>query len=137
MQKVNLLLILLSASHFGFSQQPYKTTYEQPKEFKDGLQTGNVKESGLDTALLGQMMRKIVDGSYSNVHSVLIIKDGKLVFEEYFYEYNKDSLHELRSATKSFVSALTGIAIDKGAIKSIKERVLSYFPEYTFENSSD
>jgi len=241
MQKVNLLLILLSASHFGFSQQPYKTTYEQlkeyeglyeysnqttlkiaaspkdtslyaiineskyrlipsdtdlflnmskekvrffrnksnaiagyhynkdtfqlltknvffphsiwyprlisskdfkytyqqPKDFKDGLQTGNVKESGLDTALLGQMMQKIVDGSYSNVHSVLIIKDGKLVFEEYFYEYNKDSLHELRSATKSFVSALTGIAIDKGAIKNKEETVLSFFPEYRFNNISD
>lgn len=83
------------------------------------------------------MMQKIVEGKYPNVHSILIIKDGKLVFEEYFYEHNKNKLHELRSATKSFISALTGIAIDKGFIKSKNEIVLSYFPEYTFENNSD
>lgn len=111
--------------------------YQQPKDLEDGLQTGNIQKSGLDTALLAEMMRKIVDGIYPNVHSVLIIKDGKLVFEEYFYEYNQDSLHELRSATKSFISALTGIAIEQNLIKGKNETVLSYFPEYTFSNNSD
>ena len=90
----------------------------------------------MDTALLAEMVRKIVDRTYPLVHSVLIIKDGKLLFEEYFYEYTKDTLQELRSATKSFISALTGIAIDKGYIKSVHETVVSYFPEYTFENNS-
>ena len=111
-------------------------TYEIPKDDQDGLKIGNIQKSGLDTALLSQMMREIIDGTYPNVHSVLIIKDGKLVFEEYFYEYNKDSLQELRSASKSFVSALTGIAIEKGFIKSKNETVLSYFPEYDFKNNS-
>ena len=118
------------------SAKGFKYRYEKPQNLKDGLTIGNVENSGLDTALLTKMMQKIVDRTYPNVHSVLIIKDGKLVFEEYFYEYTRDTLQELRSATKSFVSALTGIAIDKGYIKSIKERVLSYFPEYTFENKS-
>jgi CubicO group peptidase (beta-lactamase class C family) len=111
--------------------------YQEPKEYKDGLKIGNIQKSGLDTALLSQMMRKIIDGTYPNIHSVLILKDGKLVFEEYFYEYNKDSLQELRSASKSFVSALTGIAIEKGFIKSKNETVLSYFPEYDFRNNSE
>ena len=119
------------------SAKGFKYTYQKPEDLKDGLTIGNVEKSGLDTALLAEMIRKIVDRTYPNVHSVLIIKDGKLLFEEYFYEYNKDTLQELRSATKSFISALTGIAIDKGYIKSINERVLSYFPEYTFENNSD
>jgi len=118
------------------SAKRYQYTYEKPKDLKDGLRIGTVEQSGLDTALLAEMMRKIVDRTYRDVHSVLIIKDVKLVFEEYFYEYTQDTLQELRSATKSFVSALTGIAIDKGTIKSIHERVLSYFPEYTFENDS-
>ncbi len=109
----------------------------KPKDLKDGLQIGTIEKSGLDTALLTEMMRKITDGTYQNVHSVIIIKDGKLVFEEYFYEYNIDSLQELRSATKSFVSALTGIAIEKGAIKSKNEKVLPFFPEYTFDHMSD
>ena len=117
------------------SAEDFKYTYEKPEDLKDGLVIGSVEKSGLDTALLAEMIRKIVDRTYPNVHSVLIIKDRKLLFEEYFYEYSKDTLQELRSATKSFYSALTGIAIDKGYIKSISEKVLSYFPEYTFGNN--
>lgn len=115
----------------------YKYVYQQPKKDLDGLVTGTLDNTGLDKALLSEMMQKIVDGTYANVHSVLIIKDGKLVFEEYFYDNNKAKLHELRSATKSFVSALTGIAIDKGFIKDKAETVLSYFPDYTFKNLTD
>jgi CubicO group peptidase (beta-lactamase class C family) len=115
----------------------FSYTYHEPQDLSDGLQTGNAEQSGLDTALLDEMVRKIAAGDYPNVHSILIIKDGKLVFEEYFYEYTKDSLQELRSATKSFVSALTGIAINKGFIKSVQDKVLPYFPEYTLSNMSD
>lgn len=115
----------------------FKYVYVQPKQDTDGLPTGNLDYTGLDKSLLNEMMQKIVDGSFPNVHSVLIIKDGKLVFEEYFYEYNKAKLHELRSATKSFVSALTGIAIDKGYIENKEVTVLSYFPEYTFKNLTE
>lgn len=119
------------------NSKDFKYVYQQPKKDLDGLTTGTLDNTGLDKALLNEMMQKIVDGAYPNVHSVLIIKDGKLVFEEYFYEYNKTKLHELRSATKSFISALTGIAIDKGLIKSKDETVLSFFPEYTFKNLTD
>ncbi|MFZ4456186.1 MAG: serine hydrolase domain-containing protein [Bacteroidales bacterium] len=112
-------------------------SYQQPKNDNDGLKTCSLDNSGLDKELLNEMVRKIVDGTYPNVHSVLIIKDGKLVFEEYFYEHTKNKLHELRSATKSFISALTGIAIEKGYIKSKNEKVLPYFPEYTFKNNLD
>lgn len=119
------------------NSKDFKYSYQPPKKDLDGLLTGTLDNTGLDKALLNEMMQKIVDGTYANVHSVLIIKDGKLVFEEYFYEYNKTKLHEMRSATKSIISALTGIAIDKGYIKSKTESVLSYFPEYTFKNLTD
>ena len=115
----------------------YKYVYSIPKEYKDGLQTASLEKSGLDKALLTTMVDKIVSGDYANVHSVLILKDDKLVFEEYFYQYTKDSLHELRSASKSFISALTGIAIDKCVIKSINENVVPYFPEYDIANRSE
>lgn len=115
----------------------FKYKYNGPKAYKDGLEVGSIEKSDLSKELLAEMTKKIVDGTYPNVHSVLIIKDGKLVFEEYFYEYKKDTLQELRSATKSFFSALTGIAIEKGLIKSKDEKVLSYFPEYNFNNNSD
>src|SRR5665647_76327 len=111
--------------------------YKIPENLNDGLAVGDINKTVLDTSLLREMMQKIINGTYPNVHSVLIIKDGRLAFEQYFYQYTKDSVQEMRSATKSFFSALTGIAIDKGFIKSKNETVLSYFPEYTLNNMSD
>ncbi|HLY70170.1 MAG TPA: serine hydrolase [Puia sp.] len=111
--------------------------YKIPGAINDGLAVGDINRTALDTALLSEMMEKIINGTYPNVHSVLIIKDGRLVFEQYFYEYTKDSLQELRSASKSIYSAVTGIAIDKGFIKSKNEKVLSFFPEYSLHNMSD
>lgn len=112
-------------------------TYQQPESIRDGLPTGGLKNTGLDESLLTELMNKVIAGRYPNVHSILIIKDGKLVFEEYFYEHNRSKLHELRSASKSFVSALTGIAIDQGFIKSKEEKVLGFFPEYALANNSN
>ncbi len=110
--------------------------YKEPLKRRDGIETGHISRTALDTSLLREMMHKIVDGTYPDVHSVLILLDGRLVFEEYFYEYNENTLHQLRSASKSFVSALTGIAIEKGHIKSKDETVVSYFPEYSLQNNS-
>jgi CubicO group peptidase (beta-lactamase class C family) len=109
--------------------------YHEPKKLDDGLATSTTEQSGLSKELLNAMMKKIIAGDYPNVHSILIIKDNKLVFEEYFYEYTRDSIQELRSATKSFVSALAGIAIDKGLINKT-DKVLSFFPEYDLKNMS-
>lgn len=110
--------------------------YREPEKRNDGVPTGDITKTPLNTSLLSQMMHEIVNGTYKDVHSVLIIKDGKLVFEEYFYEYDENTLHQLRSASKSFVSALTGIAIEKGLIKSKDEKVLPYFTEYSLKNDS-
>lgn len=110
--------------------------YKIPDDLNDGLIVGDINKTVLDTSLLRQMMQKIINGIYPNVHSVLIIKDGKLVFEQYFYQYTKDSVQELRSASKSIYSAIAGIAIDKGFINR-NETVLSFFPEYTLKNMSD
>lgn len=114
-----------------------KYNYKSPKQLRDGLQTGNLQETELDPMALTQMVDKIADGTLPNVHSVLIIKNNKLVFEEYFYEYDVNTLHQIRSATKSFVSALIGIAIGKGIIKSKDEPVVSFFPEYQLSNLTE
>lgn len=104
--------------------------YEPPKNIPDGIFTGSLQGTGLDSTALVEMVGKIADGTLPNVHSVLILKDGKLVFEEYFYEYGMDTQQQIRSATKSFVSTLIGIAIEKGLIKNIQQPVLSFFPSY-------
>ncbi len=110
--------------------------YKKPGQLNDGLATAALTGTGLDAQLLATMMHRLVAGDYPNVHSILILKDNKLVFEEYFYEYTRDSLQEMRSASKSVISALAGIAIHQGLIKSVHERLADLLPEYHFANPS-
>ena len=111
--------------------------YHEPAALADGLETGDAETSGLDTCLLTTMMNKIINGDYPDMHSVLIVRNGKLVFEEYFYEYTRDSLQEQRSASKSVVSALAGIAIRQGLIKSVNDPMEPYLPNEHFNNNTD
>jgi CubicO group peptidase (beta-lactamase class C family) len=78
-----------------------------------------------------------------NLHSVLVVQVGRTTFERYLegrderrgvplgiVRFERDTLHDVRSVTKSIVSILLGIAIADGAIASIDDPVLNYFPEY-------
>jgi CubicO group peptidase (beta-lactamase class C family) len=115
----------------------FRYEYLTPEKLKDNLPIGSLSKTGLDAAAIKEMVEKIADETYKNIHSVLIVKDGKLVVEEYFYEYDRNKLHQLRSTTKSVISALVGIAVEKGFIKSVNETVLSFFPEYDVKNLSE
>lgn len=70
------------------------------------------------------------NGTYPNLEGIIITQHGKLVFENYFHGFSKDSLHDSRSSFKSITGILIGIAIDKGFIKNIDEKVYHFFPEY-------
>ena len=84
---------------------------------------------GADTTLLDNMISGVESGEYVNIHGVLVVKDGVLVLEKYFDGHDRNTLHEIRSATKSIGSMLTGIAIDKGYLSSEDEPVYKYFRE--------
>ncbi len=116
--------------------QPFSYRYHAPPPRADGLPVGALTGTGLDPALLATMVTKIVDGTYPNIHSVLILHDGKLVFEEYFYDYDRERLHPLRSATKSFISALTGVSVAQGLVPTVQAPVVPYFSEYSLRNNS-
>ena len=59
----------------------------------------------------------------------LIIKDDRLIYENYFNGYGRDSINTSFSVAKSFVSALVGIAIDEGLIDSVDDPITRYIPE--------
>ncbi|HEY1800193.1 MAG TPA: serine hydrolase [Terriglobales bacterium] len=108
--------------------------YQIPADLHDGIAVGDIAKSDLGTATANQIVRAIFNGTYKDVHSVLLYQHGKLVMEEYFYGYNIVRPHQLRSATKSVVSALAGIAIDHGAISGVNERVLPEMKYGTYAN---
>jgi CubicO group peptidase (beta-lactamase class C family) len=113
---------------------PSDYRYTPPADMHDGIAVGNIARSSLGAAAADAIVRAILDGTYKDVHSVLLYQDGKLVLEEYFYGYSAQRPHQLRSATKSVVSALAGIAIDQGALSGAKERVLPAMTYSSYAN---
>lgn len=78
-------------------------------------------------------LRGLIQEKYSNIAGIMVIKNDKIVFEDYFDGYNQNTTLHVASVTKSIISALIGIAIDRKAIKSIDQNVLDYFQEYTIK----
>ena len=90
--------------------------YRVPADLHDGIAVGDIAQSDLGAAVARQIVRGVLDGTWRDVHGVLLYQRGHLVLEEYFYGYDGARTHQLRSATKSVVSTLAGIAIDRGAL---------------------
>ncbi|MCL4550560.1 MAG: beta-lactamase family protein [Bacteroidetes bacterium] len=63
-------------------------------------------------------------------YSLLIIRDGKLIFEKYYNGFSIDKLNDLKSVTKSITSILIGIVLDKGLIKDENQKLFDLAPEY-------
>nr|NQU91763.1 hypothetical protein [Bacteroidota bacterium] len=84
--KIIILVIAISSflcvsCNFDSSSQ---YTYRQPEIINDGFEIGSFAEVSIDSTLIIKAVNEILRGRYKEVHSMLIFKDGKLVFEEYF-----------------------------------------------------
>jgi len=101
-----------------------------PEKLDDGWEIASLKSQGLDSVKISNLASKIRSGKYKKVHSLLIVRNGYLLFEDYYYGNEVDKAHEIRSASKSYISALLGIAIDKGFINSLDQKMMDFFPEY-------
>lgn len=75
-------------------------------------------------------LEKKINKEYSNIAGMVVLKDGKTLYENYFNGCNAASTIHVYSVTKSIISILIGIAIDKGYIPNINQKVLDFFPEY-------
>jgi CubicO group peptidase (beta-lactamase class C family) len=75
-------------------------------------------------------LEKKINNDYSNITGVVVLKEGKTLYENYFNECSAISRIHVYSVTKSIISILIGIAMDKGYIKSINQKVLDFFPDY-------
>lgn len=113
-----------------------------PSSIDNGWEIASPDRVGMDGALLCGIAARLEQRATS-VHSVVVARHGKLVFEQYFpgydqpwgqadgqYEFTATTKHDMRSASKSVVSLLVGIAIDRKLIEGVDQPVLKFFPDH-------
>ena len=119
----------------------------------DGFNTGTLESVNIDAEIIQKAVDEINCGKFNEVHSMLIYKDDKLVFEEYFkghkfkweaadyysnmVEWDYNMTHHIMSCTKSITSACIGIAIEKGFIDSVHQSIFDYLPNHQQFNNNE
>ena len=89
-------------------------TYGVPNAAQDEFLISSLEVEGMDEALITQMTNLIIREEYKRIDGLLILRNNRLVYENYFHGHSSDILHNIFSAGKSITSILVGIAIDKG-----------------------
>jgi CubicO group peptidase (beta-lactamase class C family) len=84
----------------------------------------------MDSEMLADMLDTIQKRNY-HIDSVSVVRNGYMVADAYVHPFSPDSRHVIHSCTKSIISALVGIAIEEGYIKSVEQPVLDFFPGRT------
>jgi len=103
----------------------------------------NPESAGLRSEPLRDMIEWLDGFGHANIHSVLVVRHGRLLFEHYrpgedecwgeplgIVVHGPNSKHDLRSVTTSVISLLLGIALDRKLINGIDEPIINWFPQY-------
>lgn len=104
--------------------------YIKPPDENDGINVCHLESAAMKAALIDSLAKAIIKKKFGYVHSMLIARNNCLVLEEYFYAFKRDAHFGIQSATKSMVSALTGIALASGEIPSVDTPLYRYLPRY-------
>jgi len=120
-----LLVYLMMLPLLSYGQQTFE--YKQPKMVSDGWETENLQKLYSNTSYLYEVLRQLQHNEHK-INSFLLIKSGKLLLEEYYNERTIKTPQDLRSVTKSIISILMGIAIDKEFITSLDDPIQKYLP---------
>ena len=139
-----LVLLVPGCGQSGSETAPENVAdwvYHSPEQVEDGWETASLESVGMDAAPLAQLMNELRDRRNHLVHGIVIVRHGRLVFEEYFdgrthptfgeqpVSFDRETEHCLSSVAKSFAATLLGIAIDHGFIASEHQSVFDFFPE--------
>jgi CubicO group peptidase (beta-lactamase class C family) len=114
-----------------------------PTRAADDWPRAALADAGFASDLSEQIDARVRDGSFENLHAVLVARGGKLVLERYYEGRDEvwgrargrvvvgpDTLHDLRSITKSIVGLLYGIALSGGEVPALDAPLVDQFPEY-------
>ena len=104
--------------------------YRPPAETGDGWGAARGADVGLDEAALARAVQRIIAGDPfarqpSLIHSVLAARRGRLVLEEYFFGHDRDTVHDVRSAGKTYASVMLGAAMRQGVEIGPQSRIAS------------
>jgi CubicO group peptidase (beta-lactamase class C family) len=139
--RFGFLLIVLASTVMGCQLDVERTeTLSSPAITEnvtwptDGWETVAPELVGLDPAALAEMLDWVDSPQGEGIHSILVIRYGKIAAEAYGAGYGQAVPHPVYSCTKSVTSMLVGIAIEEGLITGVDQPVLSYFSEDAFAN---
>jgi CubicO group peptidase (beta-lactamase class C family) len=132
-KKAHLLLLLLLLPGCGARTIVPEGGYAWPETARDywptdGWKTAPMEEHGVDPA----MMEKARAFARADrlTRCLLVVRSGYVVFEEYYGGGGRDVSTETWSVTKSFASALVGIAMGQGHIAGVEQKMTEYFPQH-------
>jgi CubicO group peptidase (beta-lactamase class C family) len=126
---VLLMMPVLPTQGFSIAQTDVVRDYWPTDEWSNTTP----EEQGMNQYLLNDMM-EYIDNIGLLIDSILIVRNGYLVFEEYPRFYNSETRHNIHSCTKSFTSALMGIAIEEGYIEGVDSKLVDLLPNRTIAN---
>lgn len=146
---LSLALVVLAGAACRERGEP-PAGYRVPPALDDGWETAPAESVGLDPARLAALTASLQAWPELGVHAILIERSGRLAYEQYFDGFDQrwgeqlgyvamgpETIHDLRSVTKSVVSALAGIAVAEGAMESLDQPVVEWFPEYPELDAAD
>ena len=97
----------------------------------DDWEVSTPAEQGIDPKLVAELYYKAAE--LETIKGLLVVKNGILIAEGYFNGGSVDEMFDRASATKSFTSALVGIALDQGCLSSVDQKMIDFFPEFAGE----
>jgi CubicO group peptidase (beta-lactamase class C family) len=101
-----------------------------PEDVSYNWPVSTPEEQGMDSQLLTQAISRGENLGF--VDCILVIRNGHIVAENYYNGFRKESPHNVMSVSKSFLSAMTGIALREGHLNSLNAKMLDFFPEYVY-----
>ena len=102
----------------GPDGKPPAYRYEPPADHADGIRVGAAGPGTLSRDAAERLVAGVIDGAYPDVRSILVYQAGALRLEEYFYGYDRNQPHQMRSFTKSVIALLAGAAVDRGKLRA-------------------
>jgi CubicO group peptidase (beta-lactamase class C family) len=120
-------------------EDPMKKPYSgfDPVDIVDGWIISNPSAEQIDSLALDKIYKDVyADDNMWMTKSMLVFRNGKLVAESYLKDdIDRTRIDAIWSCTKQVNGIITGIAIEQGFIRSVKDSVSNYLPEYIAKHS--